>query len=190
MTPLPVNTFFAFPEVCGDYFAALRGKDGWWSIAFAHIEEDGGIPTRSVGFGFEVAYHWISLFNPQFCTQVSQAFGFLAVENADDVEVLGQDPKKALKIGYRAEVVAERRLRVSPAPGAVRPRRFYPLPEFDCYVMLTKDPLTVYSAPMTPMGGLEVHRDGTVPVTRVDSFTVGLAAAVNSLFGTEFVGHG
>ena len=158
-SPLPTNTFFAFPEVCGDYFAALMGPSRWWTIEYARIERDGGIPTRSSGGGFEVASYPISSFNPQFCRDVAKEFGFTQAANAEDQEILGHDAAEALRMSYDAELLQGRRQRIRPAAGSVQPRRFYPLPEFDCYVLLTKDPLALYRAPMTSEGGLTVRED-------------------------------
>lgn len=187
---LPVNTFFAFPEVCGDYFAVLHQPEGWWTIKFAKIERDGGIPTRASEASFEVACHPVGSFNPQFCRDVAASFGFNTISNAEDGEVLGRDQADALRMGYDAELLDHRRQRVKPASGSVRPRRFYPLPDLDCYVLLTKDPLAVYRAPMTATGGLEVRPDCSVPAQRVTDFSPAFAKAVNALFGTEFEAHG
>jgi hypothetical protein len=187
---LPVNTFFPFREVCGDYFAVLHQPEGWWTIKFAKIEQDGGVPTLAGEAAFAVACHPVASFNPQFCRDVAAPFGFNTISNAEDGEVLGRDPAEALRMGYQAEPLAQRRQRVKPLAGSVQPRRFYPLPDLNCYVLLTRDPLAVYLAPMTDAGGLVVRPDCSVPVQRVTEFTPPFAKAVNALFGTEFMAHG
>lgn len=185
---LPGNAFFAFPEVCGDYFAVLgrRGR----RFVYSRVEPDGGIPVRYDRGEFRVIFHEIKQFNPQFCDSVGKAFGITPRLNAADGDVLGPNQAEALRMGYSAVQLEGRRLQLEAPQNPARLSRLYPFPEFGIYALLLKDPLSLFVAEMSSRGGFECISDGRVKLRPLTRMTRSLADAVNKLFDTRFTGYG